>query len=221
MSNKIAGKFRLLFLIALVATLGTASHPRNAGAASSGKVHLTAEVLSSRYCNNYKGVRSLFLKLKLHLVNDEHAPIEVDIPLSGVNIVSHTLADVAAGKHEFEMHAPESLAPPSTNATATVKKIVRPGQRVESVTDNVQFFVWAGQDNTDRRALRPGRHYLQIQIDVFPPNAKLAELISVVRRVTSEPIPIDVEENPAVVPHCSDLFNDTNQNNVKPKKSEK
>jgi hypothetical protein len=70
----IAGKLRSLFLIALVATLGTASHPRNADAASSGKVRLTAEVVSTRYCSNYKGVRSLFLKLKLRLVNDD-API--------------------------------------------------------------------------------------------------------------------------------------------------
>lgn len=96
-------------------------------------------------------------------------PRSVDIPLSGVNIVSHTLADARAGKHEFEMHAPESLAPPSTSATAAVKKIVQPGQRIESVTDNVQLFVWAGQDNIDMRALKPGKHYLQIQIDVFPP----------------------------------------------------
>jgi hypothetical protein len=213
--------YALLFLIVLFATLGKASHPRNADAASSGKVRLSAEVLSTRYCNNYKGVRSLFLKLKLRLVNDERAPVEADIPLSGVNIVSHTLADAAAGKHEFEMHAPESLATPSTSATAAVKKIVQPGQSVESVTDNVQHFVWAGQDNTDMRALKPGRHYLQIQIDVFPPNAKLAELISVVRRVTSEPIPIDIEENPALAPRCSELFKNANQNNVKHKKPEK
>lgn len=207
MSYRIAGKLRLLVPAVLLATLGPASLPRSADVASSGEVRLTAEILSSRYCNNYKGVRSLFLKVKLRLVNNERTPIEVAIPLSGVNIVSHTLADAAARKHEFEMHAPENLAAPSPGATTpTVTKILQPGKRIESVIDNVQLFVWAGKDNTDTRALKPGRHYLQIQIDIFPPNAKLAELLSVVRKVTSDPVLLHVDENPIRVPGCSELF---------------
>jgi hypothetical protein len=206
MSCKTAFKRGSLSLALMVALAGRVCPQADSATPFRVDADLTLKVLGKHYCSNSKTVRSLFLKVKLELVNNG-APFEIYVPFSGVRIVSRSLAAVAVRKHEVEMHAPQ-LPIPELRQRATPEerpRLVPSGGRVESIDDAVQLFVQTGSSASDLMALKPGKHYLQLQIDVFPPGTKMADAISVVKRVVSEPVPFIVEEKP-VAPACSDLF---------------
>jgi hypothetical protein len=175
-------------------------------APSAQQIKLTAKDVMANNCIGNKKAQSLLVNLRLRLVNDSNVPIMVFMPLSGVTIISHTLRDANAGKHEIETHPPDSSirAPQSGIQSRSQQRVVGPGESLEFTTDPVQLFVRDGP-TPDSVSLRPGTHYIQFQIDVFPPDAKVADLISVVQRVMSDPAPVNIKED-RTAPRCSELF---------------
>lgn len=167
---------------------------------------LTATIVSQRDCRMDAEFHSLFVGLKLELLNNTAVPVEVAFPLGGVAVISRTLADAKAGRHEFELHGAESLRPTvPVTAPKILYKLVSPGQRIESVSNNLQL---VPTREGDRDGLKPGKHYLQIQIDGFFKDPDSGETHSVLRRITSAPIPFDVERYPVPV-DCSEMLKKT------------
>jgi hypothetical protein len=188
-------------LVALSFSLSSAAQvPGLSGA------RLTATILAQHDCKTSAEYHSVFLGVKLQLQNDAALPFEVTFPLGGVVIISRTLADVKAGRHEFQINAPETMMPPAPGELAKVKyKSVSPGQSIESVSNNLQLV--PAQDG-DEDGLKPGKHYLQIQIDGFFKNPGSPETPSIYQRVTSAPIPFYVDRYPVPVDCSAMIKND-------------
>ncbi len=203
---------RLLCLLLTVLTVltGANRHPSvEAQNAGQDDAHFTVAILAEQYCANNPQTRSVLLKLRLHLVNTSSSTFEVGFPFPIAVFVSRTLADLKAGRYEGTMHGPLIRAR-SAEATAEVEnKRLLPGEDAETIEDYIQFFVPASPQAPPKNGvLGFGKHYLQVQTDVFPPGTNLfdANAISVVKRVVSDPVPVLIKETPANVPACSELF---------------
>lgn len=191
---------RLLRLLLLVLSLSVLSEAQTLGLEDA---QLTATILSQRDCRTDAEFHSVFLGLRLQLLNNATLPVEVAFPLGGVLIISRTLADAKAGRHEFELHGAELLRPPEPGTAPKVEyRLLPPGQSIESVSNNVQLVPTRGSEGD---GLRAGKHYLQIRIDGSFRNPEPAGTEPIFRRITSAPIPFHVERYPVPV-DCSEVL---------------
>lgn len=167
-------------------------------------VQLTATVLSQHDCRTDAEYHSLFLEVRLQLMNNTGSSVEVPFPMGGVVIISRTLADAGAGRHEFELHGAESPGHPvPATAPQVRRRSVPPGKSIESVS-NVQLLP---AREGDKDGLKPGRHYLQIQVGASFTNPEVAGKPSTYQRITSAAAPFDVERYPVPV-DCSATIRD-------------
>jgi hypothetical protein len=209
MYYKTVGKSCLQVICLLTSLLGTVPTGSQTPLANphAQDIKLTVKVLTQDYCIGDERTRSLVLRLRMQLVNGSDVPIMVYTPLSGVTIVSHTLADAVAGRHEIEMHPPDVpiRAPKASAESSSQRRVMKSRESLELSSDPIQLFI-RDHSKSDLVSLTPGIHYLQFQIDVFPPDANVSNLISVVKRVVSDPIPINIPANSTVIPGCPALF---------------
>jgi hypothetical protein len=188
-----ASSVRKVFLLAVILTV--------LSPAQTGPV-LTATILSQQDCRTGAGFHSLFIRLRLELVNHTEQDINVPFPLGGALIISRTLANARAGRHEFELNGAESPGQPApANVPHAKHLMVSPGQRVESVSRYLQLVPTRMGEKSE---LTPGTHYLQIQMSFLPKNAEPTD-VSQYRKVMSAPIAFDVGRQSAPV-DCSESF---------------
>ena len=173
-----------VFLIAF-ATLGNAQADRS-------RYSVTGAIKSSRYCDPDDRLRIMLLRFDARLANsfDKSVSLTVSPPVFPVVYVARSLENLFRKKYEFELSPPDVFAADSP-APATRTQLVRAGEAIDLTTAEITFPI-ARTGDFDRFAeLAPGVHYVELLIQV-------TEGKGTIRQVISEPIKIEVPENPSI-----------------------
>jgi len=148
----------------------------NASQTPNQQLELHAEIKSERYCEVDDEISSLLVIFKIRLVNNGNVPVVVVRRPYPLLLVSRTLPNLKRGKHEFELHEPESFGPPTTKPE---QRVVRQGEVFESETVETIIPTPKTTKYSKREALAPGTHYVQAVVTVQVEGAlKFADAVS-------------------------------------------
>src|SRR5580692_2509969 len=100
---------RKYHLIVLLLLLPVAAKPQTPNE----QLELHAEIASERYCKVDDEISSLRVIFKTRLTNNGTMPVVIGQREYPLLLVSRTLPNLQNGKHEFELHAPDSFGQPT------------------------------------------------------------------------------------------------------------
>src|SRR5262249_14658208 len=133
LGNRVAALWALVTIMACSAS----GQPDPRSLTQEGAV-LTITVLGEQYCSNGQDSLSMVLKVRLELANNGD-PFEVYLPPPSEAIVSRTLEDASAKKHEAEINGPEAFITGHVreHTFPEIKRtLVATGEKVESIDDS-------------------------------------------------------------------------------------
>lgn len=173
-------KHHLAVLLLLLPVAATPQTPNE-------QLGLHAEIKSERYCEVDDEISTLRVIFKIRLVNNGKIPVVVGQQTYPLLLVSRTLPNLHRGKHEFELHAGDSLGQPTTKLE---QRVVGQGEVFESETRETFIPIPKTAKYSKLEALAPGLHYLQLAI-----TAQLEGTLRFTSAV-SQPIEITVAKYP-------------------------
>ncbi len=148
---------RKLHLIVLLFLLAVAAKPQTPNE----QLELHAEIKSERYCNVDDEISSLRVVFETRLINNGEVPVVIGQREYPLLLVSRTLPNLQKGKHEFELHAPDSFGRPTTKPEG---RVVKQGEVFESETTETTIPTPKTAKYSKLEALAPGTHYVQVVI---------------------------------------------------------
>jgi hypothetical protein len=164
-------KMRKHHLAILLLLLSVAAKPQTPDE----NLKLHAEIKSERYCEVDDEISSLLVMFKVRLINSGKIPVVIGQPIYPLLLVSRTLLNLQKGKHEFEVHAGDVFAQPTTRGAQSV---VRQGEVLESEAEaRLPTPITAKYSKLE--ALAPGTHYVQVVITAqFEGTLRFASAVS-------------------------------------------
>jgi hypothetical protein len=163
---------RKYHLIVLLLLLPVAAKPQTPNE----QLELHAEIASERYCKVDDEISSLRVIFKTRLTNNGTMPVVIGQREYPLLLVSRTLPNLQNGKHEFELHAPDSFGQPTTEPE---QRVVKQGEVFESETTETTIPIPKTAKYSKLEALAPGMHYMQVVITAqFEGTFKFASAVS-------------------------------------------